>query len=216
MPALRAGYRTCAPAHRAQDRASAAEEHPAHHDDQQHVGVLRDARKPRQSALDRPQPFNRQEQSPCHIPQTMKVPAGAMPGAAQQEHDPEIACRSARCRRDCRRAERRHSRETRPTASCASAARNPDRGGAVRIVEVLRKAEPEHARHSDSHVGIAGEIKIDLQAEAEHCEPHCPDRQIGRSQRRKDDRRPRRSDWQSAAFSPTPLQSGQRLVEIIE
>src|SRR5215203_2910740 len=89
-----------------------------------------------------------------------EIPACAVPGAAQQEHDPKIA-------------------GGRPEAAAAAAQRNVDviaepgrqrhvpprpellnRVGGVRIVEVLRKAEAEHARHADRHVGIAGEIEI--------------------------------------------------------
>ena len=50
----------------------------------------------------------------------------------------------------------------------------------VRIVEVFGKPEAKYPRHSDRHVGVSGEVEIDLQAEAEHCEPCPPDRQVGR------------------------------------
>src|SRR5438876_1131784 len=47
----------------------------------------------------------------------------------------------------------------------------PDRLRDVGIVEVLEHPKSEHAHHADSHVRVAGEIKIDLQRVADETQP---------------------------------------------
>lgn len=46
-----------------------------------------------------------------------------------------------------------------------------DRAGDVRVVEVFQKVEPEHAAQANRHVGVTGEVEIDLQRVAQHAEP---------------------------------------------
>ena len=51
----------------------------------------------------------------------------------------------------------------------------------IRRIEVQRQAEPEHQRQPDRHVGIAGEIEVDLQRICTGGDPR-----LGRRQRRAD------------------------------
>ena len=46
-----------------------------------------------------------------------------------------------------------------------------ERSRYVRIVEILGKAEAEHPAQPDGHVGVSGEIEIDLQCEANGAQP---------------------------------------------
>ena len=43
--------------------------------------------------------------------------------------------------------------------------------GEIRPPEIHRKVEAEQLRHPDGHVGVAGEIEIDLDAEGNHGGP---------------------------------------------
>ena len=46
-----------------------------------------------------------------------------------------------------------------------------DRPGLVGIVEVLQEPEAEQPSQADGHVGIAGEIKVDLEREGQRAQP---------------------------------------------
>ena len=54
------------------------------------------------------------------------------------------------------------------------------RAGDIGIVKVLLKAEAEHAPQADGHVGIAGKVKIDLQAVAQRAQPGHGRRELPR------------------------------------
>ena len=55
------------------------------------------------------------------------------------------------------------------------------RVGDVRPAEVLRKAEAEHPAEPDRHVGVAGEVEVDLQRVADDAEPRVGGRQLARA-----------------------------------
>ena len=79
----------------------------------------------------------------------------------------------AGARRGCRRAGCRGSRAASATASCASAARtgagwSPCRGGRSSAGSL----KPEQQREADRHVGVAGEVAVDLAREAVDREQH--------------------------------------------
>ena len=88
-----------------------------------------------------------------------EVPRRAVPEAAEDHREHQVAVRLPRAGRGCRRAGCRGSRAATSTARCASAARTP--GGSrddVRRVEVLRELEAEELRAADRDVGVAGEV----------------------------------------------------------
>ena len=68
-----------------------------------------------------------------------------------------------------------------------------DRHGAVGRVEVERQPQAEHQREADRHVGVAGEVEIDLQRVGAGGDPG-----LGRGQRR------RRPPWRTADRPPSP------------
>ena len=95
-----------------------------------------------------------------------EIPTGAVPQSAEQHGQHQVAVGA-------------------PGAVAAAAERNVqivaqpagerdvpappevgDAGGQVRAAEIDREMKAEQLRHADRHVGIAGEIEIDLQAEA--------------------------------------------------
>ena len=50
--------------------------------------------------------------------------------------------------------------------------------GDVRVVEVLLVLEAEHAAEADGHVGVGGEIEVDLERVAQDAEPGAEDGQV--------------------------------------
>ena len=46
-----------------------------------------------------------------------------------------------------------------------------DAGGHVGVVEVLRKAEAQHASKAQGHVAVGGEVQVDLEGEGQGVEP---------------------------------------------
>ena len=90
-------------------------------------------------------------------------PRRAVPEAADQHRQHQVAVRRQRRPRGCRRAGCRGSRAASARASCASAARSPGaRRRGVGRVEVLREREAEQERDADRDVGVAGEVGVDL------------------------------------------------------
>src|SRR3954447_9826173 len=100
-----------------------------------------------------------------------EIPARAMPRAGEKKHEPQIADSFPRA--EAITAERNVDVVAKPCRERHVPAPPEvlDRHGRVGIVEVLRKAEAKHARNPDRHVGIAGEIEIDLQRVADDAEP---------------------------------------------
>ena len=47
----------------------------------------------------------------------------------------------------------------------------PHGGGSIGEIEVFRETEAQDLTHADGHVGITGEIKIDLEGVAQDGEP---------------------------------------------
>ena len=52
------------------------------------------------------------------------------------------------------------------------------RPGDIGIVEVLQKFEPEHPPQTDSHVAVAGKVKVDLKSISRQPQPRPDSRQI--------------------------------------
>ena len=52
-----------------------------------------------------------------------------------------------------------------------------DGGGSIGIVKVLREVEAQHLTHADGHIGIAGKIKVDLEAVGRDAQPAAEGRQ---------------------------------------
>ena len=50
-------------------------------------------------------------------------------------------------------------------------------GGGIGVVEVFRKVKAQHLPHADGHVGIAGEVEVDLEAEGRDAQPAADGRQ---------------------------------------
>ena len=46
-----------------------------------------------------------------------------------------------------------------------------DRLGQVGVIEVFDKVETEHLAQADGHIGIAGEVKINMQGEGDAVDP---------------------------------------------
>jgi len=46
-----------------------------------------------------------------------------------------------------------------------------DRAGDIRIVKVFGEMEAEHLPHADGHVGVTGEVEVDLEGEGADTEP---------------------------------------------
>ena len=106
-------------------------------------------------------------------------PVGAVPQPAQQHGDDDV-------RRLAQRAAAvAAERDVEVVAQEARQRHVPappeiaDRHRAVRRVEVERQAQPEHQRQADRHVGVAGEIEVDLQRVGAGGDPR-----LGRGQRR--------------------------------
>ena len=53
-----------------------------------------------------------------------------------------------------------------------------DRRGGIRIIEIFQEPEPEDPSHTDGHVAVPAEVKIDLQRIAYSAEPGDPGVQI--------------------------------------
>ena len=50
-------------------------------------------------------------------------------------------------------------------------------GGGIGVVEVFREVKAQHLPHADGHVGIAGEVEVDLKAEGRDAQPAADGRQ---------------------------------------
>ncbi len=139
-------------------------------------------RRARRRAPDAPKPLERQEQAVPHAPDD-ELPARAVPQAAQQEHDPEIA-RVGQSRRGCRRAGCRRSRGTRSTAiMCQRRQNSVIDWRDVRVVEVLREAEAEHARQCRSPCRNSRRSRSRSAGCSRRCRARRAERQVGRRQR---------------------------------
>ena len=107
-----------------------------------------------------------------------EVPARAVPETAQEEHRDQIAVPARRA--DAIAAERdveviaepRRQRDVPPAPELLDAV------GDVRPAEIFREAEAEHPSEADRHVGVAGEIEIDLQRVADNAEPGVGGREL--------------------------------------
>ena len=51
------------------------------------------------------------------------------------------------------------------------------RGGGIGIVEVFREVKAQHLPHADGHVGVAGKVEVDLEAEGRDAQPAAENRQ---------------------------------------
>src|SRR5437773_2244604 len=108
-----------------------------------------------------------------------EIPTRAMPGAGEKEHDPQIA--NCVPRTETIAAKRDVDVVAEPCRQC-DVPTPPEilyRDGRIGVIEIFRKAEAEHSRNPDSHVGVAGEIKIDLERVAGDAQPSRSNRQFG-------------------------------------
>ena len=64
-----------------------------------------------------------------------------------------------------------HSRGTRCSKTCASAARIPYGAGDIRIIEVLQKCETKDVPEPDCHIRVSGEVKEDLKRIGKRAHP---------------------------------------------
>ena len=105
------------------------------------------------------------ENEKCPVEQTPddEIPARAVPETAEKEHGDKVAIHARG--RDPVAAERHVQiiAEPRRQRDVPSAPELLHALGDIRPPEILRKAEAEHASQTNRHVGVAGEIEVDLQ-----------------------------------------------------
>src|SRR4051812_48695885 len=96
-----------------------------------------------------------------------EIPCRPMPQPAKQKTDPkvEVVSRS----RYTISAERKVDVFPDPGGerNMPSSPEIGEAGGEVRITEVFHQPKTQHACHANGHVRVAGEIKIDLESEAD-------------------------------------------------
>ena len=181
-----------------------AEKHPADHHDEQQIDVADERVGSRLSTPAKSEPFEHQERAVEQAPDD-EVPAGAVPEAAEEEHRDEVAVGLPR--RHAVAAERHVEvvAEPRRQRHVPAAPELLDGVGDVRPAEVLRKAEAEHAPEADRHVGVAGEIEIDLQRVADDAEPRVAGRSVAQAGRAKMPSAGTATMFAISTFLPRPM-----------
>ena len=103
-----------------------------------------------------------------------EVPRRAVPQTADEEAEPQVevfagfGLYAAATQREIQIILDKHTEGLVPTSP-----KFWNRGGYIRIVEVLRELKAHHAAQTDSHVTIACKVEVDLESEGKDGNPGC-------------------------------------------
>ena len=148
------------------------EDHPAGRGEQQQVEVPEHRRHPVEQVPEE-EPLERDERAVVEPPED-EVPARAVPEPGQQPHGQqvEILVLPVAAERDVDVIpEEAREGDVPPPPELGGGA------GDIGVVKVLLIVEAEHPPQPDGHVGVAGEVVIDLQSEHRRAEPRPADRE---------------------------------------
>ena len=147
-----------------------AEENPAGHDHEQRVGVAERGERRRLETTCGAGALEDQEET-VPRPPGHEGPRRAVPEPAEQEDEHQVrpgpqVSPAVSPERDVQVVpEPGRERDVPAPPELAH------RRGAVGVVEILEEREPEHPADADGHVGITGEIEVDLEGVADQPEP---------------------------------------------
>ena len=117
--------------------------------------------------------FQQQQHGVVHAPQH-KVPAGAVPQSGEEPDDGNVQQLAAQPLAVAAQRDIHILPEPCGQADVPAPPELRDGAGLVGIVEVLQKPEAEQTSKADGHVGVAGEIEVDLEGEGQRAQP-CRD-----------------------------------------
>ena len=155
------------------------EQHPTHDKAQAGVQVPHESR----SLLQPPQQknlFQQQQHRVVHAPQH-EIPACPVPQTRQQPHDGDVQQLPSLALAVAAQGDIHILPEPRGQTDVPPPPELRHGAGLIGIVEVLQKVESEEMPQPDGHVGVPGEIEIDLERVRDSTDPRRHRRGVGHS-----------------------------------
>ena len=123
--------------------------------------------------------FQHQPHRKVEAPQN-EVPTGPVPKAGAKPHDEDVTQRFRSAAPVAPQGDIQVLPEPSSQRHVPPAPELRHRRGQIRIVKVFIETEAEDPPQTDGHVRIAGEVKVDLEAEGEKAHPASQHRQLPR------------------------------------